>query len=335
MNFSLMFTKRPIATIAMNLAPRKGSWGGANQWASQVSRALRLCGYAVRHDLRRPVDAILMTHTGLSAGTTFGAEDVLQYKNRIPGVPCVHRINDNDIRKGTDRMDNFLAESSKAADHTVFVSEWLRDYHAARWFDVSRPHSVIAPGADPSVFHPLGNRPPAESEAFRIVTHHWSDHPAKGFPVYARIDEAIASGELEGFELWIIGRWPRDLVWRTAKTFPPSSGPQLARLLRMCHAYVTASQHEPGAMHPVEGIQCGLPVAYSADSGGSATQCAPYGIPFDTDPIPALLGLREKHAALRAEVLAHPPSGDLMCLEYRRLLQSLVAISGCGAGRRL
>jgi glycosyltransferase involved in cell wall biosynthesis len=320
-----MFRHRPIATVAMNLTPRSGSWGGANQWASQIAKALRLCGYDVRYDLRRPADVILMTHTGLSAGTSFGVDEVRAFKVQNPGVPCVHRINDNDLRKGTDRMDAFLARSSEVADHTVFVSEWLRDYHAERWFDTARPHSIIAPGANPAVFHPLGNRPPTKGGAFRIVTHHWSDHPSKGFPVYARIDEAIASGELPGFELWVIGRWPRDLRWQTARTFPPCAGRELAQKLRACHAYVTASRHEPGAMHPVEGIQCGLPVAFSADSGGSATQCAPYGVRFERDVLAALLELRDRHADLRDAVLSRPPSGDLMCLEYRRLLQSLIA----------
>ena len=53
-------------------------------------------------------------------------------------------------------MDRQLAEANRAADHTVFVSEWLRDYHAARWFDAAKPHSVIHNGADPSIFHPIG-----------------------------------------------------------------------------------------------------------------------------------------------------------------------------------
>ena len=43
-------------------------------------------------------------------------------------------------------MDRFLAESNRVADHTVFVSEWLRDYHGERWFDLGKPHSVIVPG---------------------------------------------------------------------------------------------------------------------------------------------------------------------------------------------
>ena len=55
----------------------------------------------------------------------------------------------------------------------------------------------------------------------------------------------------------MIGRM--EIAWKKARTFRPCIEHKLARLLRQCHGHVTASKHEPGAMHPVEGLQCGLP----------------------------------------------------------------------------
>lgn len=318
----------PVATVAINLVPRKGSWGGANQWTSQLTRYLKNAGYRVRHDLCGEVDCIVMTHAGLSEETSFLHREVAEYKRAHPGVPCIQRINDNDIRKGTDKMDAMLAEAGRVADHTVFVSGWLRDYHAGKWFDASRPHSVIMPGADPSVFHPFGNRPPLAGQPWRVVTHHWSDNWSKGFDAYAKVDEAVAAGRLSGFELRVIGRWPKDLSWKSARTFTPASGPKLAAMLRECHLYITASRHEPGAMHPVEGAQCGLPVVFSEDSGGTASQCAPFGVRFSEDPCAALEEARSRYAELRGRLLACPPSGDAMCIAYRRLIQALVAGRG-------
>lgn len=318
--------KKSIATIAINLPPRKGSWGGANQWTSQLTGFLRYTGYDVRHDLKKPVDAIVLTHTGLSAGTSFGADEVEVYRAKSARkIPCIHRINDNDIRKGTTEMDAFLSRSSRVADHTVFVSDWLRDHHAAKWFDNSRPHSVIEPGADPAVFHPLGNRPWNGTEPFRIVTHHWSDNWSKGFDIYRDIDDAIASGDLSGCELWIIGRWPSDLKWKNARTIGPASGPELAALLRQCHAYVTASRYEPGAMHPVEGLQCGLPLLYHPETGGSLTVGKRYGTLIEGSVSDAVRAHQRNYASLRAKLLSEPPSGDLMCLSYRRLIQRLIS----------
>lgn len=318
-----MIFQDPVGTVAINLKPRKGSWGGANQWTSQLTRYLQSCGYRVRHDLRQPVDAIVMTHTGLSAGTSFGADEVDAFrKGRV--VPCVHRINDNDIRKGTTEMDAMLARANRVADHTAFVSEWLCDHHAGKWFDKARPHSVIAPGADPAVFHPIGNHPWSPGTPFRIVTHHWSDNWAKGFDIYREVDEAIAGGRLRDCELWIIGRWPADLRWKAARTFPPASGSGLADLLRQCHAYITASRYEPGAMHPVEGIQCGLPLLYHPETGGTVS-LERYGICQQGSVVEAVEEMKRRHGKLRAGVLAEPPSGDLMCLAYRRLIQRLIA----------
>ncbi|MEI9897645.1 MAG: hypothetical protein WDN28_28245 [Chthoniobacter sp.] len=73
---------------------------------------------------------------------------------------------------------------------------------------------------------------------------------------------------MPGFELWIIGRWPANLCWKSARTFPPLAGRALAERLRECHLYLTATRWEPCGMHHVEGAQCGLPLLYHEDGAG-------------------------------------------------------------------
>lgn len=221
-------------------------------------------------------------------------------------------------------MDELLARANKVATLTVFVSAWLRDYHAQRWFDTARPHVVIEPGADPAIFHPIGNLAPKPGSKWRIVTHHWSPNWSKGFDVYRELDGLIAEGKLTGFEFWVIGRWPEELKWRAARTFPPAAGRPLAQQLRQCHLYITASRHEPGANHPVEGMQCGLPVLFHHDSGGSVSQCEPFGLPIGKSLAESVREMRERYPEFRARLLASPPSGHLMCLEYARWVQRLV-----------
>jgi glycosyltransferase involved in cell wall biosynthesis len=230
-------------------------------------------------------------------------------------------VNENDQRKGTDHVDRLLAGANAVADHTVFISAWLRDYHAARWFDVRRPHTVVTNGADSRTFHPIGSAELGPDDTMRLVTHHWSDNWRKGFEVYAEIDRLIADGALPGTELWVIGRWPKDLEWRAARTFGPTHGVPLARLLRSCHVYVTASQWEPGGMHFIEGAQCGLPVLYHEDGGGIVEVAKAFGIGFRDDVRAAVLAMREHYAALRDAVLAQAPSGNAMCEAYARLVQ--------------
>lgn len=314
-----------VARVAINMRPTSSPWGGGNQWLRQMVRYLTGRGFEVVFDLERRVDAIVLVDPRVEGLVRFGPEDIKAYKARWPDVVCLHRVNECDARKGTDVMDELLAGANKVADFTVFVSDWLRQYHIARWFDASRPHAVIANGADPAVFHPLGAEPFVPGQPFRLVTHHWSDNWMKGFDVYRQVDELIAGGKLPGTELWVIGRWPKELRWKAARTNGAVQGPALGRLLRRCQAYLTASRSEPGPMHPIEGAQCGLPVVYHEEGGGTVELVRSFGVPFRDDVRSAILDLRERYAELRSSVLRHAPSGDRMCLEYGRVLYPLLA----------
>ena len=318
----------PVARIAVTTKPVFGPWGGGNQWLLQFSRYMHYSGYEVVHDLRGGADGVIIQHNGLTGAMSIGFEELAAAKRNNPRLRVVHRINDNDIRKATTEMDALMARYNTLADHTVFISEWLRDHHAAKWFDRAKPHTCILNGADPSVFHPIGSPTWKRGEPFRFVTHHWADNPMKGFPHYAMLDDLIASGDLPGVELWVIGRWPKDLIWKSARTFAPCAGPALASLLRQCHGYLTASLWEPGGMHFIEGLQCGLPITYHKDGGGIPELAKFYGTGFrgDRDDLSfAVRSLLDDYRYFRDRVLTRPPSGDGMCLAYREIIQRVLA----------
>lgn len=320
----------PVARVAINMRPTSSPWGGGNQWLRQMVRYLGERGYRVSFDLRGRVDLIVLADPRVGGLVTFGPEEIHAHKERFPDVYCLHRVNECDQRKGTQFMDDLLARANKVADFTVFVSQWLLDYHAARWFDRKSPHRVIVNGADPAIFHPLGGEVFGEGKPLRLVTHHWSDNWMKGFEVYREVDRLIAEEELPGTELWVIGRWPREIRWRAARTHGPTRGAALASLLRQCHVYITASRWEPGPMHPIEAAQCGLPVLYHEDGGGIVELGRRYGVGFRDDVRGAILETRERYAELRSRVLEHAPSGDQMCVEYGRMLHRLLTEQGTG-----
>jgi glycosyltransferase involved in cell wall biosynthesis len=317
----------PIARVAVNMRPAGTAWGGGSQWVAQMVRYLADRRYAVGFELRDDVDGIVMVDPRRGGLVTFGPDDIAHHRARRPEAFCLHRVNENDARKGTDDVDGLLAAANRVADETVFVSRWLRDYHAARWFDTRRPHAVIGNAADPRIFHPLGSVRFAGDGPLRLVTHHWSDNWRKGFKVYQELDALIAGGALPDTELWVIGRWPQELRWKAARTFEPTHGEALAALLRQCHAYVTASLWEPGGMHFVEGAQCGLPLLYHEDGGGTPEVGERFGVAFRDDVRGAVLTLRRRYDELRDAVLGRAPSGDAMCQAYAQVIQRGIALA--------
>lgn len=172
-----------VATVAFNQRPMTGSWGGSNQFVVQMAAVLKRRGYTVRFDLKHDVDLIILVDPRQGTVKPFDAMDIADFKTEHPDVKVLHRINECDERKGTDFIDEQLKQANALADHTIFISRWLRNYHSARWFDDRKTHSIIYNGADPSIFFPA-RRKPRDLDKIRIVTHHWSPHWLKGFDVY-------------------------------------------------------------------------------------------------------------------------------------------------------
>ena len=329
MNFSSLqnlLPAKPVATLAINMRSTSGPWGGSSIFVAQLRAFLRARRWRVTYRLGPEVDAILLIDPRDDLQRkAFGMPEIIAHREKYPHVRVIHRVNECDQRKGTSFMDPLLAEANAHADFTVFIAEWLRDYHAARWFDAKRPHAVIYNGVDSATFHPIGQRAWKSGEPLRVVTHHWSDNPLKGFDIYEEVDGLIAEGKLPGFELWIIGRWPARIRWKSARTFAPLAGRALADRLRECHLYLTATRWEPCGMHHVEGAQCGLPLIYHEDGGGVVEAGLRYGIGFRDNVADALHSARDRYTELRARVLGNPPSGERMVLGYAEIIQRLIS----------
>jgi len=321
-----MANRDPIARVAFNVLPMTDPWGGGNAWVQQQVAFLRQRGYSVRFDLRGPVDCIILASAKPTHLEAISFDEVRRYRESHPSCVCLHRVNDSDAHRESGGVDSYIAAASELADYTVFISAWVRDYHANRWFDRSRPHGVILNGADPRIFHPIGGSVYDGSSPLRIITHHWSDNPAKGFDRYAQLDWLIESGSLPGVELWLVGRWPANIEWRRARLIGPRSGRSLGDALRSCHVYITASRWEAGGMHVVEGLQCGLPLLYAADGGGIAEAAgADAGLVISNGLADTVQEVGRRYHEMRARVLANPPSGDRMALDYAETIQRLIA----------
>lgn len=318
-----MADDKPLVSLNMKFV--RGPWGGSSPFVIQLSSILKAWGCRVCYDLRPGVAVIVLIDPRKASNKPYGVEEIRAYKEQNPDVKVLHRVNECDGRKNTDFMDDLLEEASSVADWTVFISEWLMEYFSERWFDPSRPHSMIYNGADPRIYYPRARRGLASNRPMRLVTHHWSNHWMKGFDVYQEVDRMIADGELPNTELMVVGRWPEEITWRSAITHPPCTGHKLARLLRTGDVYLTASKREPCGMHHVEGAQCGLPLLYHEDGGGINEAGRRYGLGFTDDLKQAIETMRNQFEHYYTLVLKQMPDGDAMARGYAAAILKLIS----------
>ncbi|MBF0631209.1 MAG: hypothetical protein HQL89_09520 [Magnetococcales bacterium] len=314
-------------SLGMNL--QSGAWGGGNQFGRTLTRYLTDCGEQVCHDLKpRDLDMVLLAEPDARLKiSAYDHRDILRYllrSNRKAIV--VHRINNtsearDDVAKTFNR---FRIHANRIADHTVFVSHWVKERYVEAGFDPLRPWSVILNGSDHHLWHP--GEPKPRGQRLRLVTHHWSNHWNKGFDIYQRLDQMLADPHWSSrIELTYIGRLPDGFHFEQARHVEPLSGEPLAQELRRHDAYITASRHESGGHHNLEAGLCGLPLLY-LKSGAMPEYCNGYGIEYTSETLEAKL---EELCATWSDWVMRmadfPHTAERMCQGYHELFQQLMA----------
>ncbi|MES2308271.1 MAG: glycosyltransferase [Verrucomicrobiota bacterium] len=317
---------RPVQRIAFNQYLLSDSWGGANQFLKQLAPYLAERCFEITYELDPLVTHIFIIDVRPIVTCTFTIEEAQAFKKRFPNVKVIHRINNCDQKYTAEDLkvpgvgvDRQVVEMTQWVDRSVFISDWLKNYFLEKGFSQDHSSLTITNAADDDCFYPHQTSWKI-NEPMKIVTHHWSNNWLKGYKVYQEIDKMIDTGELPGFELTIVGRWPDEIQWKSAKTMAAMNGPALADELRKHHLYVTASQHEPGGMHFIEGMQCGLPVVFQKNGGGICEVACRAGIEFDTDIKTALLQAKMQYTELRGKVLKDAPSGEKLCEAFYRMI---------------
>ncbi|MGE0433308.1 MAG: hypothetical protein AB7S36_13690, partial [Planctomycetota bacterium] len=272
--------------VSIGMKLLSGPTGGGNQAVGAICDYLREQGDTVVHDLDHPdIDVVMMTEPRRKRpSSAFGGRDVARFRRRSrrsKRAVVVHRVNECDERKLTTDVNRELRKWNRVADHTVFISAWLRDLHIGQGMRAT-PNSVIHNGADRRVFHMDGASEWEPGQKLRLVTHHWSAHRRKGADVYEALDRALGGPLGEQVAFTWVGNLPEDTRLQHSRHVAPLSGKPLADALRSHHAYVTASLCEPGGNHQHEGACCGLPVLY-IENGGIHEQSRGYGVGFMPD----------------------------------------------------
>ena len=245
--------------IYINRNVINGPWGGGNHFVKAAHEYLSPDFQIVDTD----PDVIVIA--GLdNEGNKISAEQAVQYKlsqAHRKNVRLILRVNENDARKSTNHIDSRLLGLSQFIDLTIFVSEWIKDYFVSRGWKCEK-NCVIKNGVDKSIFYKK-DKPNLENK-IKLVTHHWSNNPLKGFDIYDRLDAWVANHH--EFEFCYIGR--ERSTFKNAKVVPPIFGKDLGDELRKHDIYVSASRNDQGPNHIIESIECGLPTYVHIEGGG-------------------------------------------------------------------
>ena len=313
--------------ISIGTKIKDGPWGGGNLFAINLSQYLLKEGHEVFFDLNQEdLDVILITEPRkTSESSAFTNNDVLNYKKYINNnVVIIHRINECDERKGTNYINSYLLYANRVSDHTIFVSEWLKNLFINLGINKEKS-SVILAGANNEIFNDSNFIPWDKKSKIRIVTHHWGGNWNKGFEIYKKLDELLDLDEYRNrIEFNYIGNLPNKFQFKNTNVSKPLSGKNLAQEIKKSHLYLTGSLNEPSGNHHIEGGQCGLPILY-INSGGIPEYCDGYGEKFTFLNFEIKLEKMIKdYDKYLKKMKSYPFNSNLMSEEYMKLFNKLV-----------
>lgn len=309
--------------ISFNRALRRTPWGGGSQFLAVFADYLVAKGHQVVHQLEPNIDVVVMLDPRPEDGG-FSANEILTHKKRN-AIKVLHRVNDTGVTRGGDTLDRLISNANAVlADQTVFISEWVRNHFVAKGFDANRPHTVITNGCDETFFYP---RPQVEKPGrpLKLVTHHWSDNPAKGLDLYAEIDRLIDGGA--PLEFTYVGRYPKGHSPKHTRIVAPLYGQQLGDELRKHDVYVTGARWEACGSHHVEGAACGLPVVYHLDGGGVVEMCQRYGVGVSSpsELRHAITTVASNYATHQKAIMDADLKASTMCEKYLRIIENMMS----------
>jgi glycosyltransferase involved in cell wall biosynthesis len=312
--------------IAFNRTIRRQAWGGGAHFHSAMTDILEKKGYIVTNELTPDVDIVFMLDPRYEDGG-FGWEAIAAHKRLYRHVKVLHRVNECDARNNSvNNINHQLIQANSIADHTIFISEWLRSHLAKQGLQPTSSE-VIYNGCRLDWFYPIENKPQSLvniGRKIRLVTHHWSDNRLKGFDLYDALDKFVEKNPQ--YEFTYIGRYNKSYTPQNTRIIPPMYGPELGNELRKHDVYVTASRNEPCGLHHIEAAASGLPVLFHTDSGGIYEGAIKTGLPFsNSDTFMSSLAEIVKHYGLYCRrIFDNDLSADKCCEIYLNTIERML-----------
>jgi len=306
--------------IYFNRPTKREAWGGGSHFITCFYDYLIENDHDVVFSLCPELDVIFMFDPRPSQGGD-SANDIYNYKLENPRTKVIQRINDTDVARPLDKpwRVEMLLQANKIADHTIFISEWVKNHYIEKGYNALNPNSVILNGCNSDWYYPSVEKN-INVDNIKLITHHWSDNFMKGFDVYNFLDKFVDVNKQ--FSFTYMGRYNKQYTPKNTKIIPPAYGLEIGNTLREHDVYITAARYEACGMHHIEAARCGLPVVYHKDGGGVPELCRNHGIGFyDIETFgSALKEVLARYSEIRANIDYDFLKMQRCCSEYENVL---------------
>lgn len=262
--------------IYFNRKPVTGPWGGGNKTLTAITSKLKDSGHNIVYDLEDEIDLIFCFDPRPN-NTGVWYQHFIDYKSKNEKCKIIQRVGDIGTH-GKPDLTNLVMQTSKISDFLIFPSDWAR-----RAIGFKKKNYDIIPNRPLEEFYKNRNSNEFIGEKIKIVTHHWSTNPMKGFHIYKALGDKIKEGlKINGLEceFTYIGRYSEDNRSEGINLISPIDVIELSRELPNHHVYLTASLGEAGANHVLEAIASGLPIVYHEKGGSIPEYCLENGLEY-------------------------------------------------------
>ena len=299
--------------VYINRKPVKGPWGGGNKFVRILSDYLNSSRYEVTYNLTNDTDAIFCFDPRPNdEGVWY--QDFLNHKKKF-GTKIIQRVGDLGTHSKPE-LTKLVAQTLQISDFMIFPSEWSRD-----WIGFKGDNCEVVHNAPMSIFYENRQVNLTTSVKPKLVTHHWSMNPKKGFHFYQFLQEHI--DRTSEFDFKYIGRLPDEINIKN-KTDPIAAS-ALSIELPKNDIYITASIEEAGANHVVEALGCGLPVVYHEAGGSIDDYCKNYGESFETfeNMLESIRLVVASYSTYKNKALSYNRNNDDVVLKYLEMINNV------------
>jgi|TARA_E500000305_G_scaffold81903_1_gene67756 glycosyltransferase involved in cell wall biosynthesis len=300
--------------ILINRKPKYGPWGGGIKTVNKLVETLTNAGHEVVFKLVPYIDVIFCIDP---RPNEYGEwyQSFLDYKTFFKNVKIIQRVGDLGTHSKPE-LTELVRATLPYSDFLIFPSEWARD-----WIGFSGDNCEVIHNSPIDIFHEHKERSVSKSGTIRLVTHHWSMNPKKGFDVYNELQKYI--DKTKKYEFTYIGRKPNNC--RVLNYIPPTGADVIAKELPRHDIYVTASKEEAGANHVLEAMAAGLPVVFHKDGGSIVNYCDNYGLSFSSfaEMISKIDEMYENYAFYKKKVLSYNKDNSQVIDSYIKIISNV------------